>query len=173
MLDAGNNLYTACGSTGLWPHSFGGSYGANVDAGQAISGVTGTASLGGGTFFDKKAGASIGGFASGGAAMYLLGLKTGAPQQNGQPFSFGVYAGAGPSVWLSNASSAQQLRGPFTTLSLNVGFGPVKGSAQLSYSNGIWQLSAGLPVPAVSFGTPSASVSKLTTTTKVTPGGCH
>ena len=134
--------------------------------------MTATGSVGGGVFYDNATGASTGGFASGGAAMYMGTLKAGTPAQNGQPFSFGVYAGGGPNVWISNARSVQQLQGPFTTLSVNAGFGPVKGSLQLAYSGGIWQLSVDPPIPYVSAGTPSASASKLTTTTKVTSNGC-
>ena len=107
-----------------------------------------------------------------GIAAYFGGAYTGAPKQQGQPFSFGAFAGYGPSVWVSNAQSAQQLKGPFTTLTLNLGATLVKGSVQLSYANGIYMLSVGPPVPYVSGGTPSASFDKLTTTTATTNTGC-
>lgn len=149
------------------------SYGGNVDASLGIYGITGTASAGGGIFSDNRTGTSAGGFLSGGGAMYLGTLKAGLPAQQGQPFSFGVYGGVGPSLWLSNARSVQQLGGPFTTLSLNMGYGIAKGSLQLAYSDGIWQLSVGLPIPRTGAATPSASASKLTTTTGTTKSGCY
>ena len=110
-------------------------------------------------------------FASGGTAAYALGYVAGAPTQTGQPFNLGAYAGAGPNVTFTNARSVQQLGGPFTTWTLNVGFGPVKGSLQLSYSNGVWELSVGPPVPYVSPGI-GGSLSKVTTNTVNTKTGC-
>ncbi len=158
-----------CGTTVL-PRSVGLSYGGNVDAGAGYEGITGTASAGVGIFANGNTGVSTGRFAGGGATAYFFNGNVGVPTQQGQPFNFGGYAGAGPSIWISNAGGAPQLGGPFTTLSLNVGFGPVKGSLQLSYGGGIWQLSVGPPIPFVSPGTPSASVSKLTTKTATTSG---
>ncbi len=75
-------------------------------------------------------------------------------------------------MFVTNARSVQQLTGLFTTLTLNVGAGPVKFSAQLSFGGGIWQFSVGPPVPYVSFGTPSASTTKVTTRTVTTKTGC-
>ena len=164
---AANN--TPCGTGGLHG-SVGLSYGGSADAGAGYEGITATGSGGVGIFRDSSTGTSTGGFAAGGATAYFFNGNIGAPKQQGQPFSFGGFAGVGPSLWLSNARSAKQLTGPFTTVSLNVGAGPVKTSLQLSYSGGIWQLSIGLPIPYVSAGTPSISVSKLTTTTATTSG---
>jgi hypothetical protein len=84
---------------------------------------------------------------------------------------FGAYAGAGPSVTFTNARSVQQLSGPFTTLSFNLGVGPVKGSLQLSYSNGIYEFSIAPPIPFVSPGI-GLSLSKVTTNTVTTKSGC-
>ena len=86
----------------------------------------------GGYFHDSNA-SSFGAFASGGAAGYFGPAYAGTPSQQGQPFAFGAYGGAGASVWFSNAHTAQQLAGPFTTYSLNFGAGIAKGlSLQLS-----------------------------------------
>ena len=126
----------------------------------------------GGYFHDSNA-SSFGAFASGGAAGYFGPAYAGTPSQQGQPFAFGAYGGAGPSVWFSNAHTAQQLAGPFTTYSLNFGAGIAKGlSLQLSIGGGIWQLSIGLPIPFTGASTPSAAFNKLTTTTTATLGGC-
>jgi hypothetical protein len=160
-----------CGSTVL-PRSLGVSYGGNADAGAGYEGITATGSAGGGVFYNGNTGGSKGWFAGGGATSYFFNGNVGAPNQQGQPFNLGGYAGVGPSVWVSNAGGAPQLGGPFTTLSLNVGAGLLRGSLQLSYGGGIWQLSIGLPIPYVSPSTPSISVSKLTTKT-TTSSGCH
>jgi RHS repeat-associated protein len=158
-----------CGTTVL-PRSVGLSYGGNVDAGAGYEGITATGSAGVGIFANGNTGVSTGAFAGGGGTAYFFNGNVGAPKQQGQPFNFGGYAGAGPSIWISNAGGAKQLGGPFTTLSLNAGAGPIKASLQLSYGGGIWQLSFGPPVPYVSPGTPSISVSKLTTKTTTTSG---
>jgi hypothetical protein len=160
-----------CG-TAWYPRSAGLSYGGNVDAGAGYEGISATGSAGYGIFYNGNTGLSKGGFAGGGATAYFFNGNIGAPKQQGQPFNFGGYAGIGPSAWISNAGGAPQLGGPFTTLSLNVGAGPAKFSLQLSYGGGIWQLSYGPPIPVVSAGTPSISVSKITTKTTTT-SGCH
>jgi hypothetical protein len=146
-------------------------YGGQVDAGTGLFGIAATGNAGGGLFYGNGNGFSAGAQISGGAAGYAGGSVAGAPSQSGQPFSFGAYAGASPTVTFTNARSVQQLSGPFTTWTLNLGSGPVTGSLQLSYSNGIWEFSIGLPVPRVSPGI-GASVSKLTTQTATTKTGC-
>lgn len=160
-----------CGTTWL-PRSAGLSYGGNADAGAGYEGISATGSAGYGMFYNGNTGFSKGGFAGGGATAYFFNGNVGAPKQQGQPFNFGGYAGVGPNAWVSNAGGAPQLGGPFTTWSLNVGAGPAKFSLQLSYGGGIWQLSYGPPIPLVSAGTPSISVSKITTKTTTT-SGCH
>jgi hypothetical protein len=159
-----------CGNTG-----FGGGmavgFGGSSDLGAGLAGATGTGSVGVGIFYDSGTGISGGAFASGGAAAYALGYVAGAPTQATQPLSFLAYAGAGPTITFTNARSVQQLSGPFTTVTVNVGFGPVKGSVQLSFSNGIYELSIGPPAPYVSPGI-GASVSKVSTNTVTTHTGC-
>ncbi len=158
-----------CGDTGF---GLGVSYGGSADLGNGVLGVTSTASAGAGVFYDSNTGTSVGGFAGGGAAANAAFNSTGVPSQKGQSFSFGTFAGGGPSVFLTNAHSVQQLRGPFTTWTLNVGAGAAKFSAQLSYGGGVWQASIGPPIPVVSGGTPSVSVTKMTTKTVTTKTGC-
>jgi hypothetical protein len=162
-----------CSKAGLLPSSVGFSYGGNVDIGGGPNaGFASTAGAGAGYFYDSNA-SSFGAFADGGAAGYAGPAYAGLPSQQGQPFAFGAYAGAGPSVWFSNAHTAQQLAGPFTTYSLNAGGGPFKGlSIQLSTGGGIWQLSIGLPIPFSGLSTPSLAFDELTTTTTATHAGC-
>jgi hypothetical protein len=163
-----------CKQTGKLPVSVGFSYGGSADIGGGPNtGFASTASAGGGFFYDSNA-SSFGAFAGGGAAGYLGPEYAGFPSQQGQPISFNAYAGVGPFVWFSNAHTAQQLAGPFTTYSFNAGSGVIgKGvSLQLSVGNGIWEFSIGLPVPKSGASTPSLSFDKLTTTTIATHGGC-
>ena len=163
------------GGNGCSTSGFGGGilvgYGASVDAGAGATGVTATGSVAGGLFYGSGNGFSAGALASGGAAAYALGHVAGAPTQTGQPFSLGAYVGAGPTVTVTNARSVQQLAGPFTTMTLNVGVGAVKGSVQLSFAKGIFELSVGPPIPYVSPGF-GFSVSKVTTNTVTTKTGC-
>lgn len=105
------------------------------------------------------------------AAAYALSHTVGTPfQGRGRTVNFGAYAGAGANVFVTNAGSVQQLGGPFKTVSLNVGVGPIKASLQFSYANGIWEASIGPPYVGQSLG---ASFSALTTTTKTAGGVCH
>ena len=169
---SGSQRTHKCGPITPFVHSGGVSYGANVDFGNGFAGLTATASAGAGLFHDQNTGFSVGGFAEGGAAGYTGPQATGSPVQQGQPVVIGKYAGIGPSLWVSNATSVQQLSGPFSTWTFNVGVGPVKGSLQLSYADGIWALSYGPPVPYVSVSTVGVSFDKLTTTTVTTTSGC-
>jgi RHS repeat-associated protein len=149
--------------------SFGGS--ADLSPGGPAFGAMSTASAGGGLFFNRTS-ISAGGFASGGAAVFGGPFATGVPDQTqGTTLAAGAYGGAGPSVFVTNARSVQQLKGPFATYTLNVGAGPVKFSAQFSTANGIWQASVGPPLPYVSAGV-GASFSKMTTNTFTTSTGC-
>jgi RHS repeat-associated protein len=124
IVQAANN--GNCGTTWI-PRSFGVSYGGNADAGAGYEGISATGSAGAGVFYNGNTGASTGAFAGGGATAYFFNGNVGTPTQQGQPFNFGGYAGVGPSAWISNAGGAPQLGGPFTTWSLNVGAGLVKG----------------------------------------------
>ena len=158
-----------CGNSTLLPRSAGVGYGANLDFGFGAYGASANGSVGGSYFTGSN---TAGAYASGGAAAYYLNHNVGLPAQTGQPVTIGANAGVSPIVWASNAQSAQQLFGQFTTISLNAGAGPAQGSLSLSYGGGIWQLSIGLPIPRLSAGTPSISFSKLTTFTLATQG-CH
>lgn len=158
-----------CGSPALHG-SFGIAYGGNADAGNGLLGFSAAGSGGIGIYGNSNTGGSLGAYASGGVAAYAGSAVGGAPTQQVHPVVAGAYAGAGPSVWISNAGSPQQQTGPFTTATLSVGAGPVRGSLQLSFGGGIWQFSVGLPIPFISPATPSASFSMITTNTVATSG---
>jgi hypothetical protein len=81
----------------------------------------------------------------------------------------GAYAGVGPNVNVTNAASAQQLAGPFTTLSVNVGIGIANLGVQFSFGGGIWQFSVTPPLVSAGIG---AAASVVTTNTKATHTGC-
>lgn len=91
-------------------------------------------------------------------------------QASNTTFAFGAYAGAGANIQLTNAASSQQLRGPFTTLSVNVGLGVANLGIQFSYGGGIWQLSITPPLASVGLG---IAGSVVTTNTAATPTGCE
>jgi hypothetical protein len=92
-----------------------------------------------------------------------------APSQSVQPGIFGAYAGAGGSIFFTNARSVQQLSGPFTTYSLNVGVGPVKFSVQYATGGSINVLSIGPPYAGASIG---GSITRTVTNTATQKRGC-
>jgi hypothetical protein len=80
------------------------------------------------------------------------------------------YAGAGANFFFTNAGDSQQLAGPFTTVSINVGYSVANLGVQLSFGGGIWQLSITPPIASVGFG---AAGSVIRTNTIATHKGCH
>jgi hypothetical protein len=73
-------------------------------------------------------------------------------------------------ISLTNAASSQQLTGPFTTVSINVGVGIANLGVQVSFGRGIWQVSVTPPLASVGIG---AAGSVVTTNTAATHTGCH
>jgi RHS repeat-associated protein len=137
-----------------------------------LAGAIATGSAGGAAFYSKDAGVSGGGFASGGAAAYAGRRIAGVPAQEGDRLSaLGAYVGIGPNITFGNAGSVQQLAGPFTTVSANVGLGLASLGVQVSYGGGIWQASITPPIPWVSAGVGFA-LTALTTNTVATNTGC-
>lgn len=158
----------ACGTSGFHG-GVGITGGANADLGLAVAGATASGSGGGGLFYDSKTGFSDGLFATGAAVPNFFSHVAAAPSQSVQPGILGAYAGAGGSIFITNAGSVQQLSGPFTTYSLNVGVGPYKFSVQYASGGSIKVLSIGPPYVGVSIG---ASITRIVTNTVTQQRGC-
>ena len=144
--------------------------GYNLDAGVGAAGASSTGGVGAGAFRNSGSGFSGGLFGSGGATAYAGSHIAGAPTQTRSTFSLGAYAGAGANFFFTNAGGAQQLSGPFTTVSINVGVGVANLGVQLSFGGGIYQLSVTPPLASVGIG---AAGSVVTTNTVATRAGCH
>ena len=143
--------------------------GGNGDAGVGLAGATASGFGGGGLFYDSSTGAPDGLFAEGAALAYAMTHVAAAPSQSVQPGVLGAYAGAGASIFLTNARSVQQLSGPFTTYSLNIGLGPVKFSVQYAFAGSTKVLSVGPPYAGVSIG---ASATRTVTNALTQQRGC-
>lgn len=120
-----------------------------MDAGVGAAGASSTGGVGAGAFHNSGSGNSGGLFGSGGATAYAGSKIAGAPTQTSSTFTLGAYAGAGANFFFTNAGSANQLRGPFTTVSVDVGVGVANLGVQLSFGSGIWQLSVTPPLTSV------------------------
>jgi RHS repeat-associated protein len=158
-------LILPCESSSSWtdflPHGAGGSVGYNVAAGVSNSrSAAKTGSYGGGQFFSLNTGPNQGTF-------------TTYPGPISSSSALGASASGGASVFLTNAQSVQQLGGPFTTDSVDIGLGPYQFSWQLYYGGGIWAASLSLGPMGLTFG---ASGSKTTTNTVInsqSSNGCY
>ncbi|HET7103032.1 MAG TPA: RHS repeat-associated core domain-containing protein [Terracidiphilus sp.] len=144
--------------------------GYNADLGAGAAGASSTGGGSGGLFHNSGGGFSGGLFGSGGAAAYFGSHMAGAPSQTSSSFVLGGYAGAGASFFFTNAGGVQQLGGPFTTVSVNVGVGIANLGVQLSFGGGIWQLGITPPIASVGIG---AAGSVIRTNTITTHAGCH
>lgn len=154
-----------CPSTGMFPNAYGFAWGGSSELG--IPGARAGAATGASGYVINPSRGSVGGFASGGALIRGEHGGSGVPTQGSDSWVGGASVGFGLFGVLTNAQSAQQLSGPFTTYSLNVGLGPVSLSANLSVSGKIWELTVSPPGANVGLG---ASASRLRTTTVATPG---
>jgi RHS repeat-associated protein len=137
---------------------------AHIELGTGSSGRGAAGTLSGGVVVNRG---PAGAFGSGGILRYSGRNQSGVPAQQGS-WVLGASTSYGISLVVTNAQSAQQLSGPFTTYSVSGGFGPVQFSAQLSLSGKIWQVNVSLPGMGQTVG---GSVSKLRTTT-IASAGC-
>jgi hypothetical protein len=118
--------------SGLW--GFGALGSASAEAGNAALGVGATGALGGGVFVGPD-GVTVGGFASAGGFVGGLAVPTVSFPSTTQPsFAIGGFGGGGGGAFLTNASCAENLQGPFTTYSLNLGLGFGEVSIQFGLS---------------------------------------
>jgi RHS repeat-associated protein len=146
--DSNSYRYVWNRPTGFIDHA--GLWGVGIEGGAQGEGGVGAAGAGaqgqvGGGFFSSGFfnNPNVGAFASGGA---LAGSPWGGyGNPSGKGSALGGSVGFGASGFVTNATCVGQLAGPFTTVSVNVGVGPFKFSAQYAYSGGIWMLSFGPP----------------------------
>lgn len=145
---------------GLW--GFGIQAGAQAEAGAGIIGAGGQGGIGGGFFasgfFNRP---SLGAFLQGGAFAGTPFGGFGWPGEKGG--ALGASVGGGVSAFLTNAVCVEQLAGPFTTTSVNVGLGPFKFSAQYATDGKTWVFSFGPPFAGATYGI-SASIYQTSTT---------
>lgn len=121
---------------GLWGIGVTGN--ASATAGLGFVGVAATASAGSGIFWGGSSGVNVGGFASAGGFAGGPGYGSGYPSSQDNA-AFGAYAGAGVGGFFTNATKAEDLRGPFTTISADVALPFLPGfSFQFGYSQGTW-----------------------------------
>ena len=168
----GNNLYAYVGNdplnntdpTGLWGFGLIGS--GSVEGGIFV-GAGATGSAGGGVFGGGTQGVNVGGFVSGGAFVGVgdLGASYPAPLPGGTTGAVGGYAGVGAGGFISNATSADELSGPFNTYSINT---PL-GSFQFGKSGDTWIASLTCGVPPCGIGYGYGSASTYPTNTWATP----
>ncbi len=162
-----------CSPPGILPRGAGIVLGGSAANGAGpLQGGVATGSVGGGLFFDPKTGASVGGFATGGATAYASSAITrghpfdvGAPRQNGKPATLGAVVGGGAGAFLTNAGSVSQLNDNFNLFSVDAG-AAFKISVQIAYARGIWYVSATIG-PGSGF-----AASTLTTNTVSAGTGC-
>jgi len=106
--------------------------GGEAEAGVGPLGAAGQVGAGGAAFYAPGSGASLGKVFDYGAAVVAGSHYVGAPSQFTPPMVFGASAGASPvGLFVTNAGSAEQLAGPFETISANLGYF-LKISGQLS-----------------------------------------
>jgi RHS repeat-associated protein len=114
--DPGNYIDTF----GLW--GVGALIAGSAEAGYGRTGVGATGSIGRGIFFSGPQGLNEGGFAEFGEFVDAHGYEYTFPCGNkgilGNVVT-GAYAGFGPGFFVTNANSASELGGPFSTYSLN------------------------------------------------------
>ncbi len=146
--------------------------GGNADAGVYAAGATIAGSAGAGGFYNSETGLSGGAFASGAAVAYAGSHVAAAPAQRSQPRVSGAYAGYGPGLFVTNAGSTSQLKGPFDTLTFNIGIGFAKLSVSIATDKKtgvVFASATGGPAPyssGVGF-----SITTTTTNTAVASGG--
>jgi len=130
-------------------------------AGIGVSGATGT-----GVFWGGPKGVTGGAWADAGgfAGTGTRGLAF--PRTRAPHAVAGAYAGIGAIGWLTNANSVNELAGPFHNININAGIGPIRGSLQIAWSNGIVVVSIGPPGLGLGAG---ASISSYDTCAVVVP----
>jgi RHS repeat-associated protein len=115
---------------GLWGIGLIGT--ASAEGGLGVLGGAASAGAGGGVFWGGSPGINVGGFVSAGGFVGGPGLGPSYPAGNCRNLAAGAYAGISGGVFFTNANSANDLRGPFYGLNLDLGI----LSIQLAWSGG-------------------------------------
>ena len=131
--------------------------GADAAAGAGFAGAAATRSAGAGLFFGGSPAVGVGAYGSGGAAAYAGSRVAANPAQSSVPTVVGGGAGVSIGGFITNASSASQLRGPFLTFGGGASYGAVGVGVQVSVGkdaagNDIWQLSLGYAPGFLAYG---------------------
>ncbi len=118
-------------------HGFGAGIlvGGSAEAGL-LGGCGVTASAGVGAFRDATGAVHGGSFAGGGAFGDVAGHTARTAHSTEPTGAIGAFAGAGIGAFVTNAASANDLRGVAQQYSVNVGVGPLKVSLQAGMSDG-------------------------------------
>ena len=135
----GGNPTSRIDPLGLW--GFGVAGGGSIEGGVVVAGAGATASVGAGLFGGGQSGLNLGAFASAGAFAGGPGYGKQCPAYPGgnkSNVAGGAFAGVGAGGFLTNATSAAELRGPFDTWTFNIGVGPIQLSVQFGESAGTW-----------------------------------
>ncbi|KAF0145016.1 MAG: RhsA [Nitrospirae bacterium] len=161
----GGNPVNRIDPMGLWGIGIMGT--TSTEAGLVGIGAGQTGSVGGGLFGQGLfKNLNFGGFASWGGFAGGPGYGPSYPSGNSGNVVGGAYAGIGAGIFVTNAKCAAQLKGPFKTISLNVGIGAYKFTMQYSYSNGIGMFSVGPPFTGAGIGLSGSGYNTNTGTTK-------
>ncbi len=115
---------------GLWGTGLIGT--ASAEGGLGALGAAASASAGGGAFWGGPQGINVGGFVSAGGLVGGPGLGPSYPAGNCGNFAAGAYAGISGGAFVTNANSANDLRGPFYGVNFDLGI----FSVQVAWSGG-------------------------------------
>lgn len=111
--------------------------------GFGVLGLGGSVSAGAGVFGGGQSGINLGGFASAGGFIGGPGIGPSYPAGNCGNTAAGAYAGIGVGGFLTNATSAAELRGPFQGLNFDLGILSVQVAWSGNIIIGSWTLGPG------------------------------
>ncbi len=160
--------------SGLWGAGLSGGGSAEIGKFDVGAGITGSQSVGG--FYNQDTGKfSTGIFRTFGALIGGPGYGYSYPSKPSAKdnWAVGGYAGGGANIWVTNARSACDVKGPFKTYSFNAGWRKFNINLQFSIGTAqdgkkIWLFNYGGPIPGVTIPTSygyGASISKYNTNT--------
>jgi RHS repeat-associated protein len=148
------------------PSGIGSQVGGQLETGlPLLAGVVATGSFGSGYFFDPKTGRlTAAAYTSNGAAAYFLDRAASLTPERSPTGVLGASTGVGWSGYVTNARTAADLAGPFSTTTYAAGVGPIQGAVAISSANGIYQINICPPFAGLTAG---GSTSNVTTNTTI------